>query len=218
MLSLLLPLSILLHLAFAPYTKVEESFNIQATHDTLTYGVPFQNIDQYVRKHFDHITFSGAVPRTFVGPVVLAAASWPWIQLNQIFDLALSRQSIGKSYLKLFFPSNLVPLRQLSPAYVASLTISLRPVRAVLGLFNAYCLISFRNRVAKTFGRNAANWYVLFQASQFHVMYYASRTLPNSFAFGFSKSNSSCIFLTAVQILTRYSYSGITKPSPLGRP
>ena len=62
-------------------------------------------------------------------------------------------------------------------------------VRAVLGLFNAYCMICFRDGVAKAFGRNAANWYAVFQASQFHMMYYASRTLPNSFAFGLGKSH-----------------------------
>lgn len=61
-------------------------------------------------------------------------------------------------------------------------------VRAVLGLFNAFCLLSFRNGVSRTFGRNAANWFTVFQAGQFHMMYYASRTLPNFFAFGFSRS------------------------------
>ena len=59
-------------------------------------------------------------------------------------------------------------------------------VRAVLGLFNASCLLSFREGVSKTFGRNAANWFTVFQAGQFHMMYYASRTLPNFFAFGIS--------------------------------
>lgn len=59
-------------------------------------------------------------------------------------------------------------------------------VRAILGLFNAFCILSFRNGVAKAFGRTAANWYMVLQASQFHVMYYASRTLPNFYAFGLS--------------------------------
>ena len=61
-----------------------------------------------------------------------------------------------------------------------------RAVRAVLGLFNAFCILSFRNGVARAFGRTTANWYILLQASQFHVIFYASRTLPNFFAFGLS--------------------------------
>jgi alpha-1,6-mannosyltransferase len=61
-------------------------------------------------------------------------------------------------------------------------------VRAILGLLNAAALIAFGRSVQKAFGTSAGIWYALFQASQFHVMYYASRPLPNTFALIFSKS------------------------------
>lgn len=63
-------------------------------------------------------------------------------------------------------------------------------MRGVLGLCNALALISFGRSVQRVFGSTAAIWYALFQASQFHVIYYASRTLPNMFAFVFSKPPS----------------------------
>ncbi|SLM40083.1 GPI mannosyltransferase [Lasallia pustulata] len=167
LLASLVPLLILLHLVLAPYSKVEESFSIQATHDILTYGLPFRDIAASLRPHYDHFTFPSPVPRTFVGPLAVAGVSWPFIHLVE----GVNRQIL---------------------------------VRAILGLYNAFCILSFRNGMVKAFGRTAANWYIVFQASQFHVMYYASRTLPNFYAFGLSTLALRCFLPVA---------SGTTFPS-----
>ncbi|KAJ2721353.1 dolichyl-P-Man:Man(7)GlcNAc(2)-PP-dolichol alpha-1,6-mannosyltransferase [Coemansia sp. Benny D115] len=53
----------------APYTKVEESFFMQAVHDALT----TRSLSEW-----DHVEFPGAVPRSFVGPLALAAAAAPF--------------------------------------------------------------------------------------------------------------------------------------------
>ncbi|KAL7922618.1 glycosyltransferase family 22 protein [Trichoderma austrokoningii] len=137
----------LLHLLAAPYTKVEESFNLQATHDILVHGTPTHDVHQRLSSAYDHFAFPGAVPRTFVGPVLLAGVSQPLIALAG-FEHA---QAI---------------------------------VRAVLGGFNAACLVVFAAAVRAAFGRAAARWWVLLSVTQFHVVFYLSRTLPNMFAFG----------------------------------
>lgn len=85
------PLLVLLHLRIAPYTKVEESFNIQAVHDILTYGIPTENIEGTLRAHYDHFTFPGAVPRTFIGALVLAGVSRSVIWWNN----EVNRQQLG---------------------------------------------------------------------------------------------------------------------------
>lgn len=150
LLSLLIPSLILVHLVAAPYTKVEESFNIQATHDILAYNTPTHDIGARLNATYDHTLFPGVVPRTFVGAVLLAGIGRPIISL-------------------------------------AGWTHAQSIVRAVLGLFNAFALLSYAAGVRRAFGRETARWYLVLQAAQFHVIYYASRTLPNMFAFGLCK-------------------------------
>ena len=87
-----IPLLILLHLWISPYTKVEESFNIQAVHDILTFGIPTHDVNQTLKAQYDHMTFSGAVPRTFIGALALAGLSKPFLWWNDAVD----RQMLGQ--------------------------------------------------------------------------------------------------------------------------
>ncbi|KAH8591383.1 Alg9-like mannosyltransferase family-domain-containing protein [Bisporella sp. PMI_857] len=145
MLGLVIPVLIILHLIAAPYTKVEESFNIQATHDIALHGLNLTS------QNFDHITFPGAVPRSFIGASLLALTSKPILSL------------LGDEF------------RERYAQHVA---------RGLLGLGNAGALLYFKGSLEKRFGKDVSRWFVILLGSQFHVLYYASRTLPNMFAFG----------------------------------
>lgn len=148
---LLFPAIALLHLYVSPYTKVEESFNAQAIHDILEYGVPVNNASLKFNEFFDHMTFPGAVPRTFIGALVLSGLSKPliWLRGYQGMDAQIC-------------------------------------VRAVLGVLSSMAMALFSRAVHRAYGPIAAIWYVVLQASQFHIWYYASRTLPNTFSFSLS--------------------------------
>lgn len=141
-LDAMLLIGVALHCLVCPFTKVEESFNTQASHDLLFH----RDLDQY-----DHLQFPGVVPRTFLGPLVLAALSF------------------GSTRLCL----------ALAPGKLAVLTI----VRLMLGATSVFSLSLLRRAVSRRLRDNRHS--VAFTAvclSQFHLLFYASRPLANTFA------------------------------------
>ncbi|CAJ0589532.1 unnamed protein product [Cylicocyclus nassatus] len=136
-------IAMLIHLLMAPGTKVEESFNVQATHDLIYHTY---NISAY-----DHNEFPGVVPRTFAGPIYLALFGLPMRFIFHLLDTP--------KFWMLFI------------------------VRFVLGMTNVLAFLNFARAVRKHFGAETAMFLRVIVASQFHMLFYASRPLPNSFAF-----------------------------------
>lgn len=138
--ALLLFQCVALHAWFSPYTKVEESFNVQATHDLLLHPSAVFNRTE-VALHFDHVQFPGVVPRTFWGGLVVST---------------LARPVLG-----------LVPLEHY--LFVCRLVVGL--------LFTAASLALSRQVPAST-----GKWFFALLLCQFHVPFYSTRMLPNTFA------------------------------------
>eukprot|EP01052_Picozoa_sp_SAG31_P030610 SAG31_NODE_3155_length_4612_cov_2.728784_4_plen_277_part_00 len=67
------------HLLAAPFTKVEESFTMQAMHDFLFFGTEIER--------YDHHEFPGVVPRSFLGAFCVAAIATPFHFAAQAFAL-----------------------------------------------------------------------------------------------------------------------------------
>ncbi|XP_067936231.1 dol-P-Man:Man(7)GlcNAc(2)-PP-Dol alpha-1,6-mannosyltransferase-like [Watersipora subatra] len=139
-----------LYLYFCPFTKVEESFNLQAVHDHIYYG--------YNLSQFDHIEFPGPLPRTFIGSLIVGYTSMP---------ISLLFAHIPKLYTQ----------------YAA---------RLMLMMLVMLSYLHFLSSVKKLYGSAVAVWSCLLLSSQFHFLFYASRTLPNTFALIFALLAVSC--------------------------
>ena len=142
----LLAAVVVAHVLAAPFTKVEESFNLQATHDLLFHRTRLAA--------FDHHEFPGVVPRSFAGALSLAAASAPLVALLQWLH---------------------------APRLAALLA-----VRTVLGLALTASFARLRRALATRLGHSVGDAFMLLTALQFHLPFYMSRTLANTFALGVS--------------------------------
>lgn len=106
-----------IHVLLAPYTKVEESFNLHATHDFLMYGVGprsllnvsfsatlsshvqlklcdnllHRDVPMFCGFKYDHNVFPGAIPRTFAGNVLLSSVTAPFIYVGITLGVITSK-------------------------------------------------------------------------------------------------------------------------------
>ncbi|KAI0366186.1 hypothetical protein BV20DRAFT_972227 [Pilatotrama ljubarskyi] len=135
------------YVSLAPYTKVEESFNLHATHDVIMYGVRPENLHKY-----DHFAFPGAVPRTFVGSVALAWLSQFALRVGSVFGSFSDKMDVQVV------------------------------VRLMLAAVNALGLSLLRRAISRRFGGPTSVLFVILTCTQFHLLFWMGRTLPNMFA------------------------------------
>lgn len=149
-----------------PYTKVEESFNMQAMHDIMFHQ---HNIDSY-----DHLVFTGPVPRTMLGSVIVSTASSP-------IAIILS----------------LMNAPHWAFAYAA---------RMILASFLVASVSYLRFSVHKKYDADKSWWLGFVNLMQFHIPFYMSRSLPNTFALFFTNLALGCIlrhhYKYAIALLT----------------
>lgn len=140
--TVLLAFAVLAHVAAAPFTKVEESFGMQAAHDILFHGA---DVSAY-----DHHAFPGVVPRSFVAPALTAALAAPAVALLRA--AALSKLAAG---------------------------VAVRVALASLGIAS---LCRLRGATARVHGATAGAILFALSSLQFHLPFYLSRPLPNTYA------------------------------------
>jgi alpha-1,6-mannosyltransferase len=134
----------LLYLVLCPYTKVEESFNMQAAHDYLHFG----------EAGWDHVEFPGVVKRSSVGALVLSLVVYPaYAVLKHLGCSDLAGQLL---------------------------------VRAALAVFVWFTFTCLRRAIQKEYVQLTGQLFIIFTAVQFHIPFYMSRTLPNTFALAFA--------------------------------
>ncbi|WVN85423.1 uncharacterized protein L203_100569 [Cryptococcus depauperatus CBS 7841] len=116
-------------------------------HDVLAYGFYSQNL-----QFWDHVTFPGAVPRSFLPSITLGLITYP---------LSAAGVALGFIGTKL---------------HVQIL------IRLVLATLFSCSFEYLGQTLQRAFGTSVRVWFTLLSLGSFHIPYYAGRTLPNFMA------------------------------------
>lgn len=162
----------------APYTKVEESFNVQALHDFINVGV-----DEIML--FDHVTFPGSVKRTCLGILFLSLPSIffrdtmkKWAGILVSLAILLHRTlptSIG-----------MLSYGGIEEMFTMTKLPQLIVTRFLLAIFTCVSLIHLRRSVLYSCSQNSrliGLWFSLLLYPLPHIIFYSSRFLPNFLCF-----------------------------------
>lgn len=120
-------------------------------------------------EQYDHKIFPGAVPRTFVGSILLGWLTTPPAYLAVLLGLIKRKSDL-----------QVVRASDISSLFWS--TSSIRAVRLVLASINSLGLVLMRRAVSKRFGPPTSWLYAILTCSQFHLLFWMSRTIPNMFA------------------------------------
>ncbi|WWD17880.1 hypothetical protein CI109_102324 [Kwoniella shandongensis] len=135
------------HVLLSPYTKVEESFTLHAVHDVLAYGFGKDTLQLW-----DHITFPGAVPRSFLPPIILGLVAYPFAALSVFLGIIKTKLDV-----------------QLL-------------IRIVLAAIFSISFNHLAKSIRARYGALVRIWFTILSLTSFHIPYYAGRTLPNFMA------------------------------------
>ena len=185
----------------ARHCKVEESFNVQATHDLYYYGISPAFQAALGRRNsleedtaaatllpYDHLHYPGVVPRTFAGPLIVSALCRVTSLLVRAGRFLLTR-SVGSLVLQRSDSSGNNDDddddddESLSPAVVEYLARLFLLLGTLSGWFHlAHALRQWHRNRYYPHPDLPATFLLLVTACQFHAPYYASRMLPNVWA------------------------------------
>jgi alpha-1,6-mannosyltransferase len=114
------------------------------------------------KRRYDHHQFPGVVPRSFLGPAVVAAAASPAVAAQSAVFTAMDPEWADDAE--------------------ATRLYAQRAVRLALAALVALAFRDFQLAAAPVFGSTEATLLGVVSAVQFHLPFYMSRPLPNTFA------------------------------------
>lgn len=172
----ILLMSSTLMLVLSPYTKVEESFNVQAIHDILNIG-----IDQI--ELFDHLSFPGVVKRTCISAILFSLPLVYFVNSSKRWSGCLIYLTLVVNSI---LPTNFSSYDDLNSILNETKIHQLLLSRFFLSLCTSFSMIYLRKSMLNSCSKNSkliSIWFSLLFYPLPHILYYSSRFLPNFICF-----------------------------------